>query len=96
MPTAPVAAGSLIAGFAVAQGSGLRPLGGAVLLAGSAWCGREWRRRRGLPTAAVLAGAQAAAFVASHRLARRLGAWPSVLASAAASGALAAALGDAR
>ena len=94
LSTAPVAAGSLIAGYAVATGSGVRPLGGLVFLAGSGWCVRRWSRQRGLPVAVALAGVQVGAFVASHRLARRLGAWPSVLAAAAASGA-AAALADA-
>ncbi len=91
MQTAPIAAGSLIAGYAVARASGIRPLGGAALVAGTAWCAREWTRRRGTATAAALVGVQAAAFVASHKLARRIGAWPSVLATAAVSGAAAAA-----
>ena len=95
MQTAPIAAGSLVAGYAVAITSGVRPLGGAVLLAGTAWCAREWARRHGLISATVLVGVQGAAFVASHRLARRLGAWPSVLVAAGASGA-AAALADRR
>lgn len=94
MPTAPVAAGSLIAGYAVAVRSGVRPLGGAVFAAGSAWCAREWSRRRGKPAAATLVGVQLGAFVGSHRLARRIGAWPAVLATAAASGAAAALLAD--
>ena len=33
LPTAPVAAGSLIVGYVVARESGVRPLGGAVLAA---------------------------------------------------------------
>jgi hypothetical protein len=94
MPTAPVAAGSLIAGYAVAVRSGIRPLGGAVFAAGSGWCAREWSRRRGKPAAVTLVGVQLGAFVGSHRLARRIGAWPAVLASAAASGAAAALLAD--
>jgi hypothetical protein len=73
----------------------VRPLGGAVLLAGTAWCAREWTRSHGVLTAAALVGVQGAAFVVSHRLARRIGAWPSVLATAAVSGA-AAALADRR
>lgn len=88
--TAPIAAGSLIAGYAVAVESGIRPLGGGVLLAGTAWCAREWRRRNGLLAAVALVGVQGVAFVASHRLAPRIGAWSSVIAVAAASGAAAA------
>lgn len=91
MPTAPVAAGSLVAGYAVATATGVRPLGGVVLLAGTGWCARAWARRRGAPVAAALCGVQLGAFVASHRLARQIGAWPSVLVAAAASGAAAAA-----
>lgn len=92
MPTAPVAAGSLIAGYAVAVRSGIRPLGGAVFATGNAWCAREWSRRHGKPTAAALVGVQLGAFVGSHRLARRIGAWPAVLATAAVSSAAAALL----
>jgi hypothetical protein len=83
-PTAPVAAGSLIAGYAVAAGTGSRPLGGVVLLAGGLWCMREWRRRNDARTAAVLAGAGLSAFIASHLLAPAIGAWPAVLSVAAA------------
>ncbi|HEY0515872.1 MAG TPA: hypothetical protein VGD00_02020 [Solirubrobacteraceae bacterium] len=87
VPTAPVAAGTLIAGYAVAAGSGSRPLGGVVLLAGGAWCARTWARRDGPGTAALLSGVGLAAFVASHVLARAIGAWPSVLTVAAITGA---------
>jgi hypothetical protein len=79
LPTAPVAAGSLIVGFAVAVGTGSRPLGGLVLLGGGAWCIREWTTRHGAGTAAILAGVGLCAFVASHALAPAIGAWPSVL-----------------
>jgi hypothetical protein len=95
MQTAPIAAGSLAVGYGVAVRSRVRPLGGAVLLAGTVWCPREWTRRHGVLTAAALVGVQSAAFVVSHRLARRIGAWPSVLVTAAVSGA-AAALADRR
>jgi hypothetical protein len=83
-PTAPVAAGSLIAGYAAAVGSGSRPLGGVVLLAGGLWCVREWTRRNDTRTALVLGCAGLAAFVISHVLALAIGAWPAVLLVAAA------------
>jgi hypothetical protein len=83
-PTAPIAAASLIAGYAVAVGSGSRPLGGVVLLAGGLWCVREWTRRNDARTAAVLACAGLAAFALSHVLALAIGAWPAVLLVAAA------------
>jgi hypothetical protein len=89
MPTAPVAAGSLILGYAVAASTGSRPLGGVVLLAGGAWCARTWLRRDGARTAAVLAGASLGAFILSHVLALAIGPWPSVLAVSAALAALA-------
>lgn len=79
IPTAPVAAGSLIAGYAVAVGSGSRPLGGLVMAAGGIWCIRAWHRRNGTPTAAALGTVGLSAFVLSHVLAPAIGAWPSVL-----------------
>jgi len=79
IPTAPVAAGSLIAGYAVAVGSGSRPLGGVVMLIGGMWCVREWTRRQGPRTAITLAGVALAAFIVSHVLALGVGAWPAVL-----------------
>ncbi|HXD55784.1 MAG TPA: hypothetical protein VN618_13580 [Solirubrobacteraceae bacterium] len=87
-PTAAVAAGSLIGGYAVAAGSGSRPLGGLVLAAGGIWCVRVWRRRHGTPTAAALGGVGLFAFAVSHVLARAIGAWPSVLTVAAVTGAI--------
>ena len=96
MPTAPVAAGSLVAGYGIASTTGKRPLGGLVFAGGTAWCAREWVRSQGVPTAAVLVGIQLGAFFASHRLARRLGAWPSVLTSSAAASAAVALVADRR
>ncbi|HEV7527373.1 MAG TPA: hypothetical protein VGO29_00575 [Solirubrobacteraceae bacterium] len=83
-PTAPVAAGSLIAGYAVASASGSRPLGGVVLLAGGLWCVRAWTQRNDTRTAVTLACTGLAAFVLSHVLALAIGAWPAVLLVAAA------------
>jgi hypothetical protein len=89
VPTAPVAAGSLIAGYAVASATGSRPLGGIVLLAGGAWCVRAWVRRDGARTALILGGAGLGAFAGSHLLALAVGPWPAVLLVAAAMGAVA-------
>jgi hypothetical protein len=83
-PTAPVAAASLIAGYAVAVASGSRPLGGVVLAAGGLWCIREWMRRNDTRTAVLLGCSGFAAFALSHVLALAIGAWPSVLLVAAA------------
>jgi hypothetical protein len=88
-PTAPVAAGTLIAGYAVAVSTGSRPLGGVVLLIGGLWCIQAWVRRSGARTAATLACVGFAALVISHVLALAIGAWPSVLFVAAAMAAAA-------
>ncbi|MFC3689715.1 hypothetical protein [Aquipuribacter hungaricus] len=89
VPTAVVAAGSLVVGFAVAQATDVRALGGVVLVAGAAWCGRHWVRRQGPVTATALLVGYAGGFVGSHLLAREIGAWPSVLTVAGAVGAAA-------
>ncbi|HEY4451580.1 MAG TPA: hypothetical protein VGN13_08300 [Solirubrobacteraceae bacterium] len=88
VPTAPVAAGSLIAGFAVAVASGSRPLGGVVLVLGGVWCVRAWTQRHGPRTAITLASVAFAAFVVSHVLALLVGGWPAVLIVAAFTGAV--------
>jgi hypothetical protein len=87
-PTAAIAAGTLIGGYAVAVGSGSRPLGGAVLAAGGLYCIRVWHRRHGAPTAAALGGVGLTAFAVSHVLADAIGAWPSVLLVAALTAAI--------
>ena len=84
IPTAPVAAASLIIGYAVAVGTGSRLLGGLVLLGGALWCIQTWMRRHGARTATTLAIVGLGAFVLSHLLALAVGAWPSVLIAAAA------------
>ncbi|HEY4094293.1 MAG TPA: hypothetical protein VGM33_02205 [Baekduia sp.] len=78
MPTWPVASGSLVLGFAVAQATGVRPLGGIVLVAGAGWCALRWREKVGTGRAAGLVGLYLAAFAGSHVLAHSIGAWPSV------------------
>jgi hypothetical protein len=85
-PTAPVAASSLVIGYVVARETGVRPLGGGVLAAAGLWCARAWARQSGPGTAAALLGVYAAGFAGSHPLAKRVGAWPAVLSSAAVSG----------
>jgi hypothetical protein len=95
LPTWPVAAGSLAAGFAVAQATGVRPLGGLVLVAGAAWCARRWNAEVGTPKTVGLLTVYLVAFVASHVLAHAIGAWPSVATVAAITGAAAYAVADA-
>lgn len=74
----PVALG-LAAGFAVAQGTGVRALGGAVFVAGGLAAGWLWRQRRGWAVAAALGVGYVAAFVLTHVLAIGAG-WPAWLA----------------
>jgi hypothetical protein len=95
-PTAPVAAASLIVGYAVAAATGSRPLGGAVLLIGALWCIQAWTRRHGTRTAVLLAAAGLGAFIMSHVLALAIGAWPAVLLVAVAMAAATWTRADAR
>ncbi len=85
LPTAPIVAASLIGGYLVARETKIRPLGGAVLLAGGAICAREWTRKIGPGGAAVLTAVYLASFGASHRLAKQIGPWPAVLTAAGVS-----------
>jgi hypothetical protein len=74
-----VSAAGLVGGFAVARYTGRREAGGAVFAAAGAWCAREWARRSGGPTAAALTALYVAAMGGSHPLAKKVGAWPSVV-----------------
>lgn len=94
--TAVVSAVSLVAGFAVADLTGVRALGGVVLLVGGGLAARRWWTRSGPTTAVALSATYLAAFVGSHVLAREIGAWPSVLTVAAVTGAAAYVASDAR
>lgn len=76
----PVAIG-LAAGFGIAQGTGVRALGGLVFAAGGLAAGWLWYRRRGPAVAAGLGVAYVAAFVLAHVLALGVG-WPAWLAVA--------------
>jgi hypothetical protein len=79
VPTWLIAGGSLIVGFLVADVSGVRALGGTVLLVAVVWCWLLWYRRRGVHVAVGLSAVYLAAFAASHIIARGIGAIPSVL-----------------
>jgi hypothetical protein len=87
-----VAAGTFLAGFGVAELTGVRAIGGLVLLAGGAWCGRATLRIAGPPATVALIAIALAMFVVSHPLGRAIGPWPAVAASAALVGGAAAAL----
>jgi hypothetical protein len=79
-----VAAASFLAGFAVAELTGDRALGGLVLLAGGAWCAYSARSIAGWRPTAVIIGGALGLFVVSHLLGHVIGAWPAVAVSAAA------------
>jgi hypothetical protein len=82
-PTWPVAALSLVAGFGVAEATGVRALGGAVLAIAIGWCALRWRLRVGAGRAAALVALYLAAFVGSHLLADVVGSWGAVVLVAA-------------
>ncbi|HEX4345429.1 MAG TPA: hypothetical protein VHZ31_07700 [Solirubrobacteraceae bacterium] len=84
--TWPVASGSLIVGFAVAEASGVRPLGGIVLALGAGWCALRWRRRVGTGRMAALIGVYLVAFAGSHLIGHTVGTWPAVFIAAALAG----------
>jgi len=88
VPTAPIAAGGLIAGFGVAVASGSRPLGGVVLAACGLACIAVWARRDGVRVTATLTATGLVAFAVSHLLGRVIGAWPSVIVVSAVTAAL--------
>lgn len=77
--SAPIVAAGLIGGYAAARYTGRRELGGVVLAAAGVTAGRSWLTR-GPAVASGLAAVYLGAFGASHPLAKKLGAWPSVLA----------------
>jgi hypothetical protein len=94
LPTWPVASGSLLVGFAVAQATGVRPLGGVVLALGATWCGLRWLRNVGAARTAGLVGVYVAMFVLSHVMADAIGTWPAVVVAAAVSGLAALVVAD--
>jgi hypothetical protein len=79
-PSALLVAVGLAAGFGVAQGTGVRALGGAVLAVCGVGAAALWVRRRGWAVAIGLAVLYVAAFVLAHVLALGVGlnAWLSV------------------
>jgi len=79
IPSSLVAATGLIGGFGVARATKKRELGGVALVAAGAVAATQWKRSAGTATAAALTGLYVAAFAGSHPLAKKLGAWPSVL-----------------
>lgn len=89
LPVAPFAAAGLVAGFALAQGTGVRWVGAVVVLGVAAACLVLAVPRAGWWRALVVVAVGAVVFVLSHVLADPLGAWPAVLVAAAVLGATA-------
>ena len=94
LKTAPMVALGLIAGFGVADVTGVRALGGLVLVAAGIVAGLTWLQRDGGRATTVLSVIYLAAFVASHLLALAIGAWPSVFLVSVISAAAAYAMSD--
>ncbi|MEU3858513.1 hypothetical protein AB0F03_14265 [Streptomyces sp. NPDC028722] len=84
VPSAVVAATGLVGGYGVARWTKKRQLGGVVLAVAGAAAARQWRRQAGGTAAGALTAAYVAAFAGSHPLAKKVGAWPSVLGVAGA------------
>jgi sugar phosphate permease len=79
LPSAPLAAGTLLAGWAAVEVTGSRPVGGVVLLCGGLGCAALWHRRQGARTALTLTAVGFSAFVLSHVLTLAIGPWPAVV-----------------
>ncbi|MBJ7905160.1 hypothetical protein IF655_17880 [Streptomyces sp. DSM 110735] len=84
VPSAAIAAAGLVGGYGVARWTKKRPLGGVVLAAAGAAAARQWQAQAGNAVAGGLTAAYVAAFAGSHPLAKKVGAWPSVLGVAGA------------
>jgi hypothetical protein len=78
--TALVAGLSLVAGFALADLTGVRALGGAVLIAAVAWCLPRIRPSR----APLFVAVYLLAFMGAHALGTEIDAWLAVTLAAAA------------
>ncbi len=79
-PSSLLVALGLAVGFGVAQGTGVRALGGAVFVGAGLAAGWLWYRRRGAAPAAALGAGYVGAFAAAHLLALGVGlpAWLAV------------------
>ncbi|MCX4097153.1 hypothetical protein [Nocardia sp. alder85J] len=96
IPTSLLVAGGLTGGFALAQATKKRQLGGVVFTAAIGAAVPRWRKVAGVGGAVALTGLSAGAMGASHPLAKKIGAWPSVIAVSAAAAAASWALVDRR
>jgi hypothetical protein len=77
-----VVAATFIVGFGVAELTGVRALGGVVLVAGGAWCVHVMLRIAGPARTTLLVAGVLALFILSHPLGHAIGPWPAVFISA--------------
>jgi len=83
-PTAGLVVAGMLGGYVTGRLTKIRPLAGVVLGAAGIAAGRRWYRSSGPGTTALLSTIYLGAFGLSHPLAKKIGAWPSVLVSTAA------------
>jgi hypothetical protein len=81
-----VATGAFLAGFGIAELTGVRALGGLVLLAGGAWCARVAMPIAGRAATGALVLVAVALFALSHPLGHAIGSWPAVFVTGALAG----------
>lgn len=87
VPTAAWTTAGLIGGYGIARATGVRWLGGAALLGAGAAAAHTWWHRGGPAQTGALSAVYLLGFGLSHPLAKKLGAWPSVLTVTAVSAA---------
>lgn len=93
-PTAGLVVAGMLGGYVTGRVTKQRPLAGVVLGACGIAAGMRWYRSSGPGTTALLSAVYLGAFGASHPLAKKIGAWPSVLVSTAAAAGAARVLND--
>lgn len=86
----------LVGGWLTARETGIRPLGTIPMVAALGWASRSWVKKGGVPLAVGLNGVFLGAFGVSHPLAKKIGAWPSVIAVTAVAAGAAHFLSDAK
>jgi hypothetical protein len=96
VPTALLLALGLVLGFGLAEATGLRWLGGLVMLAANLLAIPAWLAAGGTRLAVALTVVFWACMVLSHPLAHQIGTWPSVLTVALVAAAAAWLLADRR
>jgi hypothetical protein len=94
--TAALSALGLVSGWLTARETGIRPLGTVPMVAALGWANRTWIAKGGAPVAVGLTGTFLGAFGVSHPLAKKMGAWPSVITVTAVAAGAAHFLSDAK